>query len=40
MVMGMVLTWVAFAMLVISSLVLDMQGYTDNYATEDDAHLL
>ena len=37
--MGMVLTWVAVAMLVVSSRVLDLQGYTDNYATEDDAHL-
>ena len=37
--MGMVLTVVAFAMMVIGSLILDMQGYTDTYATEDDAHL-
>lgn len=37
--MGTVLTLVAFAMLVVGSLVLDMQGYTDGYATEDDGHL-
>ena len=37
--MGTVLTVVAFAMMVIGSLILDMQGYTDTYATEDDAHL-
>lgn len=32
-------TVVAFAMLVVGSLVLDMQGYSDGYATEDDTHL-
>lgn len=37
--MSTVLTLVAFAMLVVGSLVLDMQGYGDSYATEDDAHL-
>lgn len=37
--MSVVLTIVAFAMMVIGSLVLDMQGYADSYATEDDAHL-
>lgn len=37
--MSMVLTLVAFSMMVAGSLVLDMQGYTDDYATEDDAHL-
>ena len=37
--MATVVTLVAFAMLVVGSLVLDMQGYVDGYATEDDAHL-
>ena len=37
--MGSILTLVAFAMMVAGSLVLDIQGYADNYATEDDAHL-
>jgi len=32
------LTVMALAMLVVGSLVLDMQGYVDSYATEDDAH--
>ena len=36
---GMILTMVAFSMLVISSLVMDVQGYVDSYATEDDSHL-
>ena len=39
MVMGTVLTLVAFAMMVVGSLVLDMTGYIDGYDTEDDAHL-
>ena len=35
----MILTVMAFAMLVVGSLVLDIEGYSDNYATEDDSHL-
>ena len=38
--MAIVVTLVALAMLVVSSLVSDMAGYLDGYATEDDAHLL
>ena len=37
--MSFVILLVALAMLVFGSLVLDMQGYGDSYATEDDAHL-
>ena len=37
--MGVVVTVVALAMLVVGSLVMDMQGYIDAYSTEDDAHL-
>ncbi len=37
--MATILTVVAFSMLVVGSLVLDIQGYVDGYATEDDAHL-
>ena len=35
----MILTLVALSMLVVGSLVMDVQGYVDSYATEDDSHL-
>ena len=37
--MGSVVALVALAMLVVGSLMMDLQGYGDRYTTEDDAHL-